>query len=101
MLIPINYLTLSKKLQNCFSLLLPQCGPSYVPVFIVINMVVFFLDNIHKKIPSRLGPIYSIFLRGNFLPLSFPSTFYVGEILEECEGDIFLVGKIVNREITF
>jgi hypothetical protein len=54
-----------------------------------------------KKIPSGLSPIYSIFLCGTFLPVIFPPMFYVGESLEECEGDIFPVGKIVNREITF
>jgi hypothetical protein len=83
------------------ALLLPQCVPFHVLVFIVINMVVFFLDRIHKKIPSGLDPIYSRFLYGNFLPVSFPTMFDMGERLEECEGDLFLVEKIVNREITF
>jgi hypothetical protein len=70
-------------------------------VFIVINRVVLFLDNIHKKIPSGLGPIYSRFLCGTFLPISFPPMFDMGESLEECEGDLFPIGKIVNIEITF
>jgi hypothetical protein len=64
-------------------------------------MVVLFLDHIHKKIPSVLGPIYSIFLCGNLFPISFPPMFDMGESLEECEGDIFPIGKIMNREITF
>jgi hypothetical protein len=63
--------------------------------------VVLFLDHIHKKIPSGLGPIYSRFLCGNFLPISFPPMFDMGESLEECEGDLFPVGKIMNIEITF
>jgi hypothetical protein len=60
-----------------------------------------FLDHIHKKIPSGIYAIYSRFLRGIFLQVSFPPMFYMGESLEECEGDLFLVGKIVNKEITF
>jgi hypothetical protein len=64
-------------------------------------MVVLFLDHIHKTIPSGLDPIYSRFLYGNFLPLNFPSTFDMGDSLEECEGDFFPVKKIMNREITF
>jgi fucose permease len=64
-------------------------------------MIVLFFDHIHKKIPSGLNPIYSIFLCGTFLPISFPPIFYMGEILEECEGDIFPIRKILNREITF
>jgi hypothetical protein len=58
-------------------------------------------NNIHKKIPSGLGLIYSIFLYGTFLPVSFPPIFDMGEILEEFEGDILPIGKIVNTEITF
>jgi hypothetical protein len=83
------------------ALLLPQCGPSHVLVFIVINTIVLFLDHIHKKIPSGLNPIYSRFLDGTFLPVNFPTMFDMGECLEECEGDIFPVRKFLNREITF
>jgi hypothetical protein len=50
-------------------------------------------NNIHKKVPSGLGPIYSIFLYGTFLPVSFPPIFDMGEILEECEGDSFPIRK--------
>jgi hypothetical protein len=89
------------ELRHCLALHLPQCGPSHVLVFIVINRIILFFDRIHKKIPSGLGPIYSRLLSGNFLPVSFPPMFDMGESLEECEGDIFLVGKILNREITF
>jgi hypothetical protein len=69
-------------------------------VVIVTNRVILFLDRIHKKIPSGLRPIYSRLICGTFLPISFPPMFYMGEILEECEGDIFPVRKIVNIEIT-
>jgi hypothetical protein len=78
---------------HCLDLLLSQCGPSHVLVFIAINRIVLFFDHIHKKIPSGLDPIYSIFLRGNLLPVSFPPMFDMGESLEECEGDLFPVGK--------
>jgi hypothetical protein len=89
------------ELRHCLALPLPQCGPSHVLVFIVINKIVLFLDCIHKKIPSGLGPIYSIFLCRNFLLVSFPPMFDMGESLEKCGGDIFPVKKIVNNEITF
>jgi hypothetical protein len=89
------------KLRHCLALLLPQCGPSHVLVFIVINKIVLFFDHIHKKIPSGLGPIYSKFLRGTLLLESFPPIFDMGESLEECEGDLFPVEIFLNREITF
>jgi hypothetical protein len=89
------------ELQNCLAPLLPQCGPSHVLVLIVANRVILFLYRIHKKIPSGLGPIYSRLLCGTLLPVSFPPMFDMGESLKECEGDLFLVGKIMNREITF
>jgi hypothetical protein len=78
-----------------------QCGPSHVLVVIVTNRVIFFLVHIHKKIPSGLSPIYSKVLCGTFLLVRFPPMFDMGESLKECEGDIFPVEKIVNREITF
>jgi hypothetical protein len=68
---------------------------------IVANKVILFLDHIHKKIPSGLNPIYSRILCGNFLPVSFPPMFDMGGSLKECEGDIFPIEKIVNKEITF
>jgi hypothetical protein len=66
-------------------------------VFIVINRVVLFLDRIHRKIPIGVGPIYSKFLCGTFLPISFPLIFDMGGILEDYEGDIFPVELILNR----
>jgi hypothetical protein len=70
-------------------------------VFIVINRIVLFFDRIHKQIPSGLNPIFSRFLCGNFLPVIFPPMFYMGESLEECEGNLFPVDFFLNREITF
>jgi hypothetical protein len=64
-------------------------------------VIVLFFDCIHKKNSSGLGPIYSRFLCGNLLPVSFPPMFDMGESLEECKSDIFLVGKFLNKEITF
>jgi hypothetical protein len=45
--------------------------------------------------------MYSRLLCGSFLAVSFPSMFDMGESLKECEGDLFPVEKLVNREITF
>jgi hypothetical protein len=70
-------------------------------VIIVTNRVILFLDHIHKKIPRGLGPIYSKLLCKIFLPVCFPPMFDMEESLKECEGDIFLLEKIVNRKITF
>jgi hypothetical protein len=64
-------------------------------------MVILFLAASTKKISSGLGLIYSKFICGTLLLVSFPPMFDMGEILEECEGYLFPVGKIVNREITF
>jgi hypothetical protein len=36
-----------------------------------------------------------------FSQIIFPPMFDKEESLKECEGDIFLVGEIINREITF
>jgi hypothetical protein len=89
------------ELLHFLSLLFLQCGPYHVLVFIVINRIVLFYDCIHKNIPSGIDPIYSKFLYGTFLRLSFPPMFDMGENLEECEGDHFPVRKILNTEITF
>jgi hypothetical protein len=89
------------ELQNCLAHLLPQCGPSHVLVLIVSNRVILFLYLIHKKIPIRIGPIYSRLLYGTFLPVSFLPMFDMRERFKECEGDLFLVRKIVKKEITF
>jgi hypothetical protein len=70
-------------------------------VFIVINRVILFLDCIHKKISSGLSPIYSRFLCGTVPPVIFPPMFDMGESLEECKGELFPIGRIVNRKITF
>jgi hypothetical protein len=89
------------ELQNCLAPLLPQCGPSHVLVLIVANRVILFFYRIHKKIPSGIDPINSRLLCETFLPVSFPPMFDMRESFKECKGDIFFVGKIVNREITF
>jgi hypothetical protein len=89
------------EVQNCLDPLLSHCGPSYVLLLIVANSVILFLYHIHKNIPSELDPTYSRPLYGTFLPVSFPPMFDMGEIFKECEGDIFPIKKIMNREITF
>jgi hypothetical protein len=89
------------ELWNCLALLLPQCGPSHVLALIVSNRIILFLYQVHKKIPSGINPIYSRLFCETLLPVSFPPMFDMGEIFKECEGDLFLVGKMMNREITF
>jgi hypothetical protein len=89
------------ELWNFLAPLLLQCGPSHVLVLIVANKVILFLYRIHTKIPSGLDRIYSKLLCGTSLPVSFPPMFDIRESFKECEGDLFFVGKIVNREITF
>jgi hypothetical protein len=64
-------------------------------------MVILFLDHIHKKIPGGLDPIDSRLICRNFLLVIFPLIFDMGESLKECEGDLFPIREIVNREITF
>jgi hypothetical protein len=89
------------ELQNFLAPFLLQCGPYHVLVLIVSNKVILFLYRIHKKIPSGLDPIYSRLLCGTFILVSFPPMFDMGGSLKECEGDLFLVGEIMNKEITF
>jgi hypothetical protein len=89
------------ELRNFLAPLFLQCGPSHVLVLIVANRVIFFLYRIHRKFPSGLDPIYSRILCGTFLPISFPPMFDMGESLKECTCDLFPVGEIMNREITF
>jgi hypothetical protein len=89
------------ELRKLLALVLPKRGPSHVLVFIVAKRVILFLYRIHKKIPSGLGPIYSRLLCGTFLVISFPLMFDMVERFKECEGDLFPVEKIMNREITF
>jgi hypothetical protein len=60
-------------------------------------MIVLFFDHIHKKIPSGIDHIYSIFICGTFIPVFFPPMFDMGETLNECEGDIFPIGTILNK----
>jgi hypothetical protein len=89
------------ELHNFLAPLFPQCGPCHVLVLIVSNWVILLLYRIHKKIPSGLGPIYSRLLCGTLLPVSFPPMFDMGESLKKCEGDLFPIEEIMNREITF
>jgi hypothetical protein len=78
-----------------------QRGPFHVLVLVFPHRVVFLLDHIHKTIASGIDPKYSRSLYGMFLLVSFPSMSDMRESLKECKGDLFSVGKIVNKEITF
>jgi hypothetical protein len=89
------------ELQNCLAPLFLSCGPSHVLILIVANRVIFFLYHNHKKISIGLGPIYSKLLCVRLLPISFKPMFDIVESFKKCEGDIFPIGKIMNKEITF
>jgi hypothetical protein len=78
-----------------------QCGPSRVLVVVVSSRVILFLDGIHKRVPSGLIPKYSKLLYGFFLIVSLPPMFDMGDHLKAHNGDIFPIGKIMDREITF
>jgi hypothetical protein len=55
-----------------------------------------------QKNPKWARPhIFHRLLCGTFLPVSFPPMFNMGERFKECEGDIFPIGKIMNKEIKF
>jgi hypothetical protein len=60
-------------------------------------MVILLIYCIHKKIPSGLDPIYSRLLFGTLLLVSFPPMFEMGERFKECEGDLFPIGKNMNK----
>jgi hypothetical protein len=78
-----------------------QHGPSHVFVFIVANRVILFLDGIYERFPTRFGLKHSRLLCGNFLSISFPPMFEMGERLNKRIGDIFPIGICFYREITF
>jgi hypothetical protein len=87
------------ELQYFLVPLLTECGPSHVLVIIVSNRVILLLDGIHKRVPSGIDPKYSRILCGFFLTVSLPPMFDKGECFKECKGDIFPIGKFVDREI--
>jgi hypothetical protein len=89
------------ELQHYLFPLLMQRSPSHILVIIVSHRLVLLLDRIHKIIPSRFNPKYSRLLYGTFFLVSFPTIFDMGEIFKENKGDLFSVGKIVKKEITF
>jgi hypothetical protein len=82
------------ELWNCLAPLFLHCGPSHVLVLIVSNRVILFLYHIHTKIPSGLSPIYSRLLCGNFLLVSFPPMFDMGEIFKSVKVIFSLSEKL-------
>jgi hypothetical protein len=52
-------------------------------------MVIFFLNDIHKRVPSGFNPKHSRFLYGIFLTVIIPPMFDIGDNLKECKGDLF------------
>jgi hypothetical protein len=67
-------------------------------VVIASNTVIFFLDEIHKRAPSGIDPKYSRFLYVFLMIVSLPPMLEMGDLINECKGDIFPIGKIVDKE---
>jgi hypothetical protein len=64
-------------------------------------MVILFRDDIHKSVPGGIDPKYSRFQCGVLLIVSLPPIFDMGDKFKEHNGDLFPIGKIVDKEITF
>ena len=88
------------ELCNYLAPLLFQCGPSHVLVIITSNRVMLFLEGINKSCPSGSWPKNYIHILDMFLTISISPISDTGKGLKEHEGDLFIVGKIVDREIT-
>jgi hypothetical protein len=59
-----------------------------------------FLEGINKIHPSGSWPKNYKLILGMFLTVSLPPIYDMGKGLKEHKGDLFTVGKIVDREIT-
>jgi hypothetical protein len=59
-----------------------------------------FLEGIKKICPSGPWPKNFILILDMFLTVSLPPISHMGKGLKENKGDLFTVGKIVDREIT-
>jgi hypothetical protein len=78
-----------------------QCGPYCILVIVVSNRVVFFLDNIPKRIRSGGDDRYCRFISGPFLTVSFPPILNMGDKLKCLKSNIFSIEKVMDRKITF
>ena len=81
--------------------LLTQNGPACVLVVIVADGTVLFLEGFHKRCPSGFTPKNIIIVYGNLLTISVPPISNMGHGLKECKDDLFRIGKVVDKKITF
>ena len=88
------------ELRHCLTPLLVQCGPSHVLVIIISNMVVLLLKRINKTRSSGSWPKNCGLISDMLLTASLPPISDTGKGFMEREGDFFIVGKILDKEIT-
>ena len=81
--------------------LLTQNGPSCVLVVIVVDGIVLFLEGLQKRFPSGFEPKNIILVYGILLTISVPPISDMGHSLKECKDDLFRIGKVLDRKITF
>ena len=79
--------------------LLTHNGPFCVLVIIVSHRVIPFLDEIYAIGPSGICLKHSRLVCSVFLPINTPPILDMGDCLKERKCDLFLVGKIVDKEI--
>ena len=85
----------------CLVPFLMQRGPSCVLVLVASNRVVLFFIGIPEGIPCEGDYKYYRFLYGPLLKVSIPPVLNMWDDLEECKSNIFPIGKIVDRKISF
>jgi hypothetical protein len=85
--------------DHLVSLLMESC-PYCVLVIIVYNRVVFLLEGINKIFPSGSWPKNHKIILNMFLTISLPPISDMGKGFKECIGDVFTVGKFLDKEIS-
>jgi hypothetical protein len=73
----------------------------YVFVLIAPHGIILFLDGVSERIPSVCGRQQRGFSLALLLQVGFPPILDMGGDFEECENNIFSIGKLMNREISF
>jgi hypothetical protein len=73
----------------------------YVFVLIAPHVIILFLDGVSKRIPSGCGREKRGFSLALFLQVGFPPVLDMGGGFEECKNNLFSIGKVMNREISF
>jgi hypothetical protein len=73
----------------------------YVFVLIAPHGIILFLDGVLKRIPSGCDQEQRGFPLALFLQVGFPPVLDMGACFKECKNNPFVVGKVMNREISF